>query len=416
MSEMSSRPWLEKMFASKSLELNQKREKVGRLVQLIRIEETEDKKYPVICEISDKKNYMRAALSRKLVKKLEKLTNKSVVALQGANAVVIEFIPKLYTPPKKHADESRDKVPKHVRDDTNAQFWMLITNVGYMGGDGNGTFDEPVFINTSPHVTKRIEAYLSLIGESTKASAVQESSTHVDQIDPDVSMAGSDADNNTGVGSSDIDHARKRQRVAESCTQVPSTQAQCVPVLSQVPFLTDIDAAWQSEALWESLAVQQACVPLMPMCSLEAGGHVRPTDDPREASVGGRVSAAHERQEPGLAASRGVRQQGHGSDPQPPRAEYAAPSVSELWAANITPEIPSLGRLLEPEGHSCVESAVMMEHFYGPEESSPLMRDIDSPLVSLLKGSAHGLFDSVSGHWDQSDPFAIRSQPENEVD
>ncbi|KAJ1827158.1 hypothetical protein LPJ56_001811, partial [Coemansia sp. RSA 2599] len=143
MSEMWGRPWLEKMFALNSLELNEKRQKVGRLVQLILIQETDDKKFPIICEISDKKNYMRAALSRTLVKKLERATNKSTVALQGANAMVVDFIPKLYDPLDESTGEIRLDVPRHVRNDRKMQFWMLITNLKYMGGDGNGTFDEP---------------------------------------------------------------------------------------------------------------------------------------------------------------------------------------------------------------------------------------------------------------------------------
>ncbi|KAJ1644615.1 hypothetical protein J3B02_005426 [Coemansia erecta] len=407
MSEMSGRPWLEKIFASKSLELNEKRQKVGRPVQLILIQETDDKKYPVICEISDKKNYMRAALSRKLVKKLEKATNKSAAALQGANAVVVDFIPKLFDPLNKHAGESRVDVPVHVKRDNNAQFWMLITNLSYMGGDGNGTFDEPVFINTSPHVTKRMQAYLLLKGRSGYTSPKHESGMHVDHADVDVEMIESDTENDAGLSCSE--HVHKKQRIAQDRTQTPTAQFQKPPVLGQIPFIVNADIAWQSETLWESLVIQQACVPLMRLSGLleqEEEKHVQQRDDLREAPINRRVSAADEcqEQEPSLAAFGGVQRQGHRLDPQPPRAEKNTDTRCQE-------RISGLGRLLEPEGHGCVDSLVMMERFYGPEESSsPPVQEIDSPMADLLNADGHSLLDDADRYWDQASPLVIHSQ------
>ncbi|KAJ1825729.1 hypothetical protein LPJ56_002537, partial [Coemansia sp. RSA 2599] len=172
-----------------------------------------------------------------------------------------------------------------------------------------------------------------------------------------------------------------------------------------------------SEALWESLAIQQACASFMPVCGPEeAGGHLQQGNDPKEASVGSRVFAAHECQEPSLAALGGVGQQGHKADPVPPRAESAVSGDRGCQGREAVEEAPVLGRLLRPERRSCVESLVMMERFYGPEESSPPMRDIDSPMAGLLNAGGRSLLDSADGYWDQTSSLVIHSNSMDEAE
>ncbi|KAJ1895351.1 hypothetical protein LPJ66_004642 [Kickxella alabastrina] len=159
MSQSMGKPWLVNMFADKNLQLDETPKRVRRLVQLISIirHGPDEVKYPVVCEISDKKHFMRAIFSKGALKSMEKLSNQPVESLRGAIFQVDVCVPKIYVP---GADSTKDRkytyFPKHVRDNNTAQFWMVISKTCYMGGEGNNTFDEPEFIHTNRYVNERL--------------------------------------------------------------------------------------------------------------------------------------------------------------------------------------------------------------------------------------------------------------------
>ncbi|KAJ2358331.1 hypothetical protein GGF43_000873 [Coemansia sp. RSA 2618] len=134
MSQVLNEPWLCTLF-SKDMRLNVDNTKDGRRVQMFNFKRAEDR-YPVTCEISDKTNYMRAALTKKSVSAFERKEERQIETVSGAAFQIQTFRimlfrgqqPGVLKKGKRRSKIRDDECPRRIRDGQEPQLWMLITN------------------------------------------------------------------------------------------------------------------------------------------------------------------------------------------------------------------------------------------------------------------------------------------------
>ncbi|KAJ2787134.1 hypothetical protein GGI15_000963 [Coemansia interrupta] len=183
MSDQRVVPWLENLFSSPNLEIDTTRSRIGRAVQLIRIQndaETHPElKYPVTCEISDREHYMQAVLTKNSVKRLEKASSRHIESLCGALVTINHCVPKVFVPGVTHSKS----VPRNVTSSHKPVFWMVITKVRYVGGAGNGIDGELRHISSSAYVRQRLGEFVEEVTSSVNNSTAQQQQREEDRID-----------------------------------------------------------------------------------------------------------------------------------------------------------------------------------------------------------------------------------------
>ncbi|KAJ2362570.1 hypothetical protein IW150_006973, partial [Coemansia sp. RSA 2607] len=162
MSEKYITQWLINLFSSPNLQVDKTREHIGRAVQLLFIQNKTDThpelKYPVTCEVSDGKHYIRGVLTKKSVKRLEKASNRHIESLSGVTVVIQSCVPKAFIPGVTHCQS----VPCKVAAKQEPAFWMVITKLRYVGGAGNGVFGEPRYITSNAYVRRRLGEHIEM--------------------------------------------------------------------------------------------------------------------------------------------------------------------------------------------------------------------------------------------------------------
>ncbi|KAJ2456225.1 hypothetical protein EV183_000152 [Coemansia sp. RSA 2336] len=316
MSQNLNAPWLCNLFAEK-VALNKNNNTSGQRLQLTKFQQTNEG-VPVTCEVSDRFNYMRAGLTRKTIKAFKKSTGKDIAAMEGAIVQVKTFQLKLY----RH-DKPQDKqpdCPERISKVNKSQFWMLITSFTYLGGEGNAVFDQPQHIDNDPRVAEKL---LQLTAKKSKVTRP----TH------DQARA---ADSAMSEGSP----AKKRQRREGGVDSGRESD------VGQLPTMGAAESVWTCVSLWQSMSIQAACVPVMPVYGLHA-----------QSPPASRVSSVHD------ASSNACAQLGrvHASSNLSPRGQPVTP-----MAARNT-----LGGLLISNTSQLVAASDVMERMYG-SMSSPV--------------------------------------------
>ncbi|KAJ2727016.1 hypothetical protein GGI07_000133 [Coemansia sp. Benny D115] len=437
MSQSMGRAWLANIFGARSLQLDVRSPRVGRQAQIITItHDPTEPKHQVFCEISDKKHYIRAALSKKALRTLETRSHQPVDSLRGAVIEVNYFIPKLYIP-AKHTESKQ--CPRNVRGNSATQFWMVITNLSYVGGEGNDTFDEPEFLATNRHVLMRLDEHTSGLKKP------------VDK-DSDVAVESEPEENNTAARPADtavmeLDHAapqadpnasdsetgpaRKKRRQSlhaplppelDALLEMPIVSPQqqlslslseslpdhlLPPLPEDLPFIADAESAWSCADFWNHIRILGACTPLMPVFG---DGALQPQKNPTRDP-----------------------QPERGSNPLLPHPSQARiPPVrtlqinrsAHLPARNQNP-IPGPVAAVDTEDALCFDSNEMIESMFGDIFSSPSRELDESAAMETDAGAAaaatvsSGLSEShnqggdtgsaAGGYWDQDPSLVIHT-------
>ncbi|KAJ2710997.1 hypothetical protein H4R19_003467 [Coemansia spiralis] len=412
MSQVLTKPWLSGLFET-DLELGVDSYKLGRRVQMFHFarqpaaeaEAAADRggrrgraKDPcsVTCEISDKHNFMRAAISTRSVQAFEAAREQPIESMGGMVVAIQGFRLMLYNgdahPPdsassmrgqkKKKPGPPPVPCPQRIRDAGHPQFWMLITRFEYLGAEGNAIFDEPRYILSEPCVRDRLAMLLAERHDRappTEAKPEQQSAADdksENQIaahhKPEKRKAAADVASSASPSKDRMSVTPKRQRPAlDSSSSPPFTPLAplllatppCVfqgvsavdssagsgvhwPTIEQVPFVGDAQAAWGCAALWQAVGIQRACVPHMPVHGMRY-----PRAEPARSSA---------------AIIRPVLRE-NAAPRSPPRQLGAAPAAAATAAES--PRSPrgaaTLHGLLVPGDAGLVSSETMMDAMFG---------------------------------------------------
>ncbi|KAJ2888250.1 hypothetical protein GGI21_006750, partial [Coemansia aciculifera] len=149
------------------------------------------------------------------------------------------------------------------------QFWIRVSSIAYVGGDGNSVFGEPCNVNFRDAVSFKLERLCATVPPPSSVVTTPLSAKRVASTDTPVSAAAvveqplkrkksSSANNAPTCPRSNAPHTSRRT----------STRAIALPALGDVPFIDDMKSAWECQSLWSILAIQQASIPLMPIHGL----------------------------------------------------------------------------------------------------------------------------------------------------
>ncbi|KAJ1759806.1 hypothetical protein LPJ58_002077 [Coemansia sp. RSA 1591] len=430
------------------MHLNVDNHKDGRRVQLFNFKRSNDR-HPVTCEVSDKTNYMRAALTKKSVKAFERTMERAIETMSGMAIQIQTFRIMLFTghstAHKRKRGKGRDGClqsaedgcPQRIRDGKEPQLWMLITRFAYLGGEGNTIYDQPRHIKLDPRVA---EVMAELLAQSTKQpdSAVQingrdaKSEKQIDtsnadehegqkQIDKD------ETESNAEAVIDEPNQVQKRRRsyldtsplfsplipppspIISPPSPIISPPSPIIspleligsvgayssagavsqgPTIGQVPFVSDGEAAWACSSFWQSLSIQAACVSVMP------------------------VHGMFESQDPARTPNRALSDvprapDGSSNDHAPSHVQVTRwqPTGSPARGrSQITPleARSSLGGLLIPADAGLMSAGAIMEQMYGAM-SSPVLDDhctymygTDGIDANMLLGESLGWESSLS--------------------
>ncbi|KAJ1834392.1 hypothetical protein LPJ63_001981 [Coemansia sp. RSA 2711] len=387
MSQILNEPWLCPLFAG-DVQLDTDNTKDGRRVQMFGFSRT-DERYPVTCEISDKHHYMRAALTKKSVQAFERAREREINTMNGLLIQIQTFRIMLYRGNGRELKKRRNKrgkepqphpCPQRIRGDGEPQLWMLITKFAYLGGEGNSVFDSPVHIRFDPQVNHKMG---ELMQRSAKQAGAENTNKSTGRARKQRKSTREKAQaDNAGSGPADPEnadrHAQKRPRVElDTSSSLPplqlspfitplnlsgsagahSTGESAVrwPTIDQVPFVSDVEMAWTCSGLWQSLCIQSACIPSMPVHALRVAPASAPTPSARPAKSASRTN--------------------DGNDHTPDRASNAhqLPGLARA-EPRITPAVTldSLGGLLISSDSGLLSAGAIMEQMYGTMSSPAL--------------------------------------------
>ncbi|KAJ2794255.1 hypothetical protein H4R21_005571, partial [Coemansia helicoidea] len=169
MSQVLTTPWLSGLFET-DLALGVDSYKMGQRVQMFHFARQQQpaaaaerrargrESCAVTCEISDKHNFMRAAIMPRAVQSFENAREQPIEGMGGMVVAIRGFRIMLYDgdgpalpdplPARKKPVPQPVACPQRIRDAGHPQFWMLIMCFTYMGAEGNAVFDEPRYILT----------------------------------------------------------------------------------------------------------------------------------------------------------------------------------------------------------------------------------------------------------------------------
>ncbi|KAI8323925.1 hypothetical protein GQ54DRAFT_309709 [Martensiomyces pterosporus] len=388
MSQNLNNPWLCRVIADPNTQLDAEN-KSGYRVQVIELSEHKDpldKEYPVCCEISDKEYVMRAAFSRKILRQFEKKHGQSVLHYRGMIIQIKAFKLELYDP--SGAQHSPAKCPATVRASGGPQFWLLITKFEHLGGEGNSVFGESRFVRKHPQVRERLKS----LATPPEPQEEKDDDLHSAQKSPVPQAIGRNGPEPEEKESQGELQLRKKQR----CNPAPSSPAFLppptlapptappalqparqagerqrtldsstgAPTVGHVPFLGDMEAAWEFESMWQTLAIQQACIPFMPFhgqllerphVTVTTPRVVDTTVSPVVARINGTAMAPAPLQHPSKQ---------RGFNP----ANIRARGSNQLTTSK---HLDDLGGLLSNPDDMLVSADHMMNRFYGTVMSSP---------------------------------------------
>ncbi|KAJ2667118.1 hypothetical protein IW148_000219 [Coemansia sp. RSA 1199] len=436
MSQLLNEPWLCDLFFQ-NMHLNVDNHKDGRRVQLFNFKRSNDR-HPVTCEVSDKTNYMRAALTKKSVKAFERTMERAIETMSGMAIQIQTFRIMLFTGHTtahkrkrgKGGDgclqSDRDGCPQRIRDGKEPQLWMLITRFAYLGGEGNTIYDQPRHIKLDPRVA---EVMAELLAQSTKQpDSVVQINGRVAKPENQIEDT-SNAEEHKGQkqiekNETDIieepNQVQKRRRSdldtsplfsplippPSPITSPPSpiispleligsagtfSSAGAVslgPTVGQVPFVSDGEAAWTCSSFWQSLSIQAACVSVMPVHGMCVSQGAARTPNRAISNVPRAPDRSSNEHTPSHAQV--TRWQPTGS---PARGRS---QITPLEARS------SLGGLLIPADAGLMSAGAIMEQMYG-SMSSPVLDDHGTDMygsdgidANMLLGESLGWESSLS--------------------
>ncbi|KAJ2005680.1 hypothetical protein GGI04_002149 [Coemansia thaxteri] len=327
MAQNLNHPWLRAAIADLAAELNAKVKSPGRL-QIFRFaapsasaQPTDERAFPVSCEVSDGEDFMLASFSAKSLKTFLTTHGRALSTATGAVLQITSCSLRLHSPhapavPSSHCPNiDGSKCPRAICYLQRPQLWLLISAFSYLGGDGNSVFGEPHNVHYRPAVGFVLEKHLSLSTASPSA----------DSLPPKRVAADLDQPRKSPDPSLQTRKKKQKQQRQMGCAAAGASRARAWPTLEDVPFIEDMKSVWECHSLWSALAIQQVAVPFMPI---------------------------H-----GLLASRSP--SAHSKDAHPPTAR---PSPSSLG-----PEpADTLGGLLCRTNMHAVPASAVMTEMYGP--------------------------------------------------
>ncbi|KAJ2503507.1 hypothetical protein GGH96_000297 [Coemansia sp. RSA 1972] len=435
MSQLLNEPWLCDLFFT-GMHLNVDNHKDGRRVQLFNFKRSNDR-HPVTCEVSDKTNYMRAALTKKSVKAFERTMERAIETMSGMAIQIQTFRIMLFTGHTTAHKRKRGKscgglqsagdgCPQRIRDGKEPQLWMLITRFAYLGGEGNTIYDQPRHIKLDTRVAevmaellaqsdKQPESVAQINGCDTKSDKQPEDTSNADEHKGQKQI-----DKNETAIIEESNQVQKRWRsgldtspllsplipppspiisppspiisplvlIGSAGTYSSAAAVSQGPTIGQVPFVSDGEAAWACSSFWQSLSIQAACVSVMP--------------------VHGMFESQDPARTPNRALSDVPRAPDRSSNDHAPShvqvTSWQPTGSPARGRSQITPfeARSSLGGLLIPADVGLMSAGAIMEQMYGAM-SSPVLDDHSTYMygsdgidANMLLGESLGWESSLS--------------------
>ncbi|KAJ2810177.1 hypothetical protein H4S07_002819 [Coemansia furcata] len=387
-----SKPWLRGLLSDSSTVLNTELKDVGR-AQIFRLGADPN----VSCEISDGEDFIVAAFTKKAANSFEQKHDRGLLTASGAAIHVKSYSLRCHLP---HPPSSRSfcpnpnngMCPKSLCASNHPQFWILISGLAYLGGDGNSVFGEPVNVNLRDAVSFKLARLSEAAVKATEAvnepgSAKRVAATAIESL----GKAGSEKQTRKRRKSCASDAASRSPPpvTAPKGSKRASGRAIALPALGDVPFIDDMKSAWECQSMWSFLAIQQAAVPFMPIHGLPKPHHQRLSQNEMEQQPSS-SAITHVSESPARSAL-----SQHLPLPSPP----APPAPSE----------DNLNGLLISVASQAIPASVMMDQLYGASYDDEKSRmDTDE---SEDGRSPSG--EVLAQFWDQPAPFALLSSQLN---
>ncbi|KAI9505168.1 hypothetical protein BX070DRAFT_258585 [Coemansia spiralis] len=373
MSQFLSQPWLTDFILANKSQIGQNITKGGRRVQAFQFKDNPDDQslYKLTCEISDKHNFMRAALSPKSLDRLKSSAHLHINDIAELDGMIVQI--KSCTlmfhsnsqpndlrkrNKKKKVKAARHICPQRIANAGCPQFWLLITDFTYMGGRDSSIFNQPNHVKFNKDVSELMK---ELINRNKRSAATQQNTASL-------------------------------------------------PTIAQLPFITDMEAAWSCPELWANLAIQQACVHLMPVCGIQdvdLHDHVSVQEEENEQPRTKRQKQRHNASTDNSITVMESSIVKANTDSTTTLHRDALMSKEE--SESLDSELNSrLGRVLIPDDSGLVISETIMDILYGSISSSPgESSDAESQMGENPKtyNADELLNDSVQ--WDQDNAFSI---------
>ncbi|KAJ1996266.1 hypothetical protein GGI25_000329 [Coemansia spiralis] len=400
MSQFLSQPWLTDFILANKSQIGQNITKGGRRVQAFQFKDNPDDQslYKLTCEISDKHNFMRAALSPKSLDRLKSSAHLHINDIAELDGMIVQI--KSCTlmfhsnsqpndlrkrNKKKKVKAARHICPQRIANAGCPQFWLLITDFTYMGGRDSSIFNQPNHVKFNKDVSELMKELISKELESSNAKQ-------------------------TGKASKSPSIEQLQAQIETSDPQQQQQNTASLPTIAQLPFITDMEAAWSCPELWANLAIQQACVHLMPVCGIQdvdLHDHVSVQEEENEQPRTKRQKQRHNSSTDNsiTAMESSIVKANTDSTTTLHRDALMSKEESESLDSELNSR---LGRVLIPDDSGLVISETIMDILYGSISSSPgESSDAESQMGENPKtyNADELLNDSVQ--WDQDNAFSI---------
>ncbi|KAJ2547496.1 hypothetical protein EV175_005201 [Coemansia sp. RSA 1933] len=416
-------PWLSAIILKHASKFGESLNHGTRRVQIFKTRHSPNDRsfYKHTCEVSDKFEFMRAAFSPKALEsqKIQDLSSLEHIIVQIRSFKLmfysgIEKTAKLQSRKKNRQKQklsriSRSVCPERIAKAGAPQIWLIITDFTCLGGAENEIFGEPVYINTNTKIadltnTMLVEARIKAQkGDVHQTASFQDSSeAHVaanKRIATELLRAN---DGNTDTGSS------KRQR--HDSANDASDGGNVFPTIRSVPFMSDFDAMWSCEPLWQSLIVKHMSIPVMVVWNMLDDASDHDSEFHEEGGYEGQERQSEQQQQD----TRNVAMAAHSSIDNCEISKHSDRPAIAPTLNNCQSTSDLLGGLLISDDEGLMSSNDIMERMYGTIPIDDEFDDhMDANPSDDSKDAADGRYDASSvlqsnSPWNQDSGFSIR--------
>ncbi|KAJ1795980.1 hypothetical protein LPJ59_004026 [Coemansia sp. RSA 2399] len=430
-------PWLSNTILTNVSKFGQTLNHGARRVQTFRINHNPDDKsfYKHTCELSDKFEFMRAALSPKA---LESQNVHDPSSLEHMIIQIRSFKLMFYSgaentekahPRKKNGQKqrlskiSRSMCPVQIAKAGAPQIWLIVTDFTCLGGTENEIFGEPVHIKNNAEVARLMK---NMLVEAKSKLQKGRDSPKTGSAQKRLAGGLLPADDSSGAESS------KRRR------QDSTDDGSVFPTIKKLPFFSDFDAMWSCKQMWQTLMVKHKSIPSMIIWNMEDDASDHGSEQQDEVECGSQEQQIGHQPDTSVAKASMMDHAIRINDTNEPTANKHQYQSSVLGqappkaAANgngqkqqrsadsdntptLEPRQPSpdpLGRLLISDDAGLRSASDMLEEMYGAITIPEASDDFDVEMSDASRDAADGRYDASSVlqgsmSWNQDSGFSL---------
>ncbi|KAJ2386116.1 hypothetical protein GGI23_006565, partial [Coemansia sp. RSA 2559] len=422
----------------------------ARRVQTFKINHNPHDKsfYKHTCEVSDKFEFMRAALSPKA---LEAQNVHDPSSLEHMIIQIRSYKLMFYSgaentekahPRKKNGQKqrlskiSRSMCPAQIAKAGAPQIWLVITDFTCLGGTENEIFGEPVYIKNNAEIARLMKKILA----EAKPN-LQNGQGHQNVNCQDSSKDGSAQKRLAGgllLPEDESSSAESSKRRRQDSIDGASASGGVFPTIKGLPFFSDFDAMWSCKQMWQTLMVKHKSIPSMIIWNMEDDASVHDSGQHNVAECG--IQTQQPGQQLGTSIEKtsrmdhAIRNNGTNENTankhqhQPPvldqtpfkaaangngqnhQSSFDSDNTTTLKACQPSPD--PLGRLLISDEAGLRSASDMLEEMYGAITIPEASDDLDDEMSDASKGTADGRYDASSVlqdsmSWNQDSGYSL---------